>query len=100
MDAPDVPPLEVAWKAFAHQAAAIAGAVAGMVALWNDAPVTIACLRGAMAWAAALLTARVLSALLRRLPTVDGPVPNPVPDPAEGDVERDSTLKGSEALGR
>ncbi|MDA1263445.1 MAG: hypothetical protein O2816_00030 [Planctomycetota bacterium] len=100
MDAPTTPPLELAWKAFAHQVAALAGATAAVVALWNDAPVTIACLRGALAWAAALLTARVLTSLLRHVTPDVEPVPNLVPEPGEGRPENDSTLKGSEAPGR
>ncbi len=59
-------PLGRVWTAFGHQAAAVAGALAALTALIVHVPVPIACLRGALAWAAVLLVTRASLWLLQR----------------------------------
>ena len=78
-----------------HRAAVVAGAASGLVALLVDAPVTVACLRGGLAWAAAILVGRLarwmVTSMLAR---------EPFPKEEPGEVEQDSTLKPSESVGR
>ena len=88
-------PLELAWQAFGHRLATVVGACAGLIALLAGASVGVACLRGGLAWAASLATARAARWLLVRVAP-----PEPVPVAAEEGVEEDSTLKASEAVGR
>ena len=66
-------PLGRVWQAFGHRAAVVAGALAALAALIVHAPVRIACLRGALAWAAVLLVIRASLWLLQRTSLEDGP---------------------------
>ncbi len=67
-------PLGRVWAAFGHRAAAVAGALAALTALICHVPVQIACLRGALAWAAVLLVTRASLWLLQRTSFEDGPM--------------------------
>jgi len=66
-------PLGRVWQAFGHRAAVVAGALAALAALIVHAPVRIACLRGALTWAAVLLVIRASLWLLQRTSLEDGP---------------------------
>lgn len=50
--------LRSSWNALAARVAAIAGVVAALLALFHEAPVSRACLRGALAFIAVRLVAR------------------------------------------
>jgi hypothetical protein len=86
--------LEPVWRALGHRLAVTAGAVAALLALLWHAPVAVACLRGGLAWAATLATARGACWLLVRV------APTTVPSSEPEGVEEDSTLKTSEAQAR
>ncbi len=60
-------PLRPLWGAVGSRAAAIVGALVALTALLFDAPVEIACLRGALGWAAVLLAGRAVRWLLERV---------------------------------
>ncbi len=89
--------LEEAWGAFGHAAAAVTGALAGLIALLVGAGVVAACTRGALAWAAALAVGRGARWLLIRLQAAES---GRVPATAVDELENDSTLKGSQEPGR
>ena len=78
-------PLGRVWAAFGHRAAVVAGALAGLTALIWHVPVQIACLRGALAWAAVLLVTRASLWLLQRTSFEDGPTElrSEIPDAQE-----------------
>ena len=59
-------PVHAALTSLARRLAVAAGALTALVSLLHDAPVRIACLRGALAFAAALLVARWARLALER----------------------------------
>ena len=64
-------PLDRAWKGLAGRAGASLGALTALLSLLRDAPVLIACLRGAGVFAAVLLLSRIGAAALDRAVQVD-----------------------------
>ena len=60
------PSLQGTWQSLAHRLAVAGGCLAALISLLNDVPVSMASLRGAAAYAAVLVVAKLgLIALLR-----------------------------------
>jgi len=57
--------------AIGHRLAVAAAALVGLVSLLGDAPLRIACLRGALTWGAVLLVARLARGVLVHSLAVD-----------------------------
>lgn len=92
--------LEATWTALTHRAAALAGALTGLLALLAGAPAQVASLRGALAWCAALLVGRAARWLAQRVSVQAAQSAGSLPQGELADAENDSTLKPSEATGR
>jgi phage tail sheath gpL-like len=90
-------PLEATWSALVYRAAALAGAVTGLVALLADVPVTVACMRGALT----LATVFAVGYAAQRLMVGVAPArTDPVPGGEPSRPERTSTPQASESAGR
>lgn len=87
--------LPAIWSALVHRAAALAGAGAGLLALLAGAPVTVACLRGGLTWAAAVVVGLGARGLITWAAAFDLSGA-----PRERQAEENSTLKASEASSR
>ena len=88
-------PLPAIWSAFVHRTAALTGAGAGLLALLAGVPVTVACLRGALAWAAAVGVGFAARGLITRTSALGLSWA-----PGERQEEENSTLKASETSSR
>ena len=79
-DTPSRGSVETAWTALTHRAAAVVGALTGLVSLLSDVPVANASLRGGLAWIAVSILGRATSWLLARTVVEDA---NVAPKPPE-----------------
>lgn len=52
-------PARDAWRAMGHRAAVAAGALAALISLIHHVPVSVASLRGGLAWLAVLVVAKL-----------------------------------------
>lgn len=79
-----------AWQPFGHMVATGLGSAVALLSLFVDAPVRVACLRGAIAWASILLLTRVGGWLFARTWTEPRPPADGRPDAEGGETEEGS----------
>ncbi|MGK0482030.1 MAG: ATP-dependent protease HslVU (ClpYQ) peptidase subunit [Planctomycetota bacterium] len=73
--------LASAWRAVGHRIAAMAGSAAALLSLFQHTPVKVASLRGALVWAAIMLTTSLGAWLAEK--TWHAQPQEPAPDPTE-----------------
>lgn len=79
--------LEAAWRASGHQAAVVLGSGVALLALFADAPVHIASMRGGIAYAATLIATSIGAWFITRSWTPAHPEEGAEGEESEGETE-------------